>query len=145
MRRRKFDFFTKGNAMMSFSKADDKFVACATNDAQRQVAIIQRSQQRRVQILALVLSGMVALISIGVVVFDRPTRAHDVASESLALFVVVMQFLCLMKTESDLRLLKVIDLLRQQEAAKNPQAQVDTMPNASDSAEGSSAPVELAP
>ena len=96
--------------MNCLDRADAKFVAEATDDSQRRAAIERLSGVRRTTLWAAILSTVSFLIIFILGAF-HPTFGAVGGAIGIG-FITMSQWVNLMKVESDLRLLKVVEMLR---------------------------------
>jgi len=102
--------FRLPNFMKHLEKADARFMAQATDDSQRRAAIEQLSEVRRSR-YRLAILGTAGCCFIFVWGLLYPTSAVPEGAIA-AVFGTVMAWWGAMKSESDLRLLKVVDNLK---------------------------------
>jgi len=96
--------------MNYLERSDATFVARAANDSKRQAAIEHLSRARRSIVWMVVLSNGLFL---GVFFLGARHPTFGAVGAAIGLgFAAVMNWVCFMRCESDLRLLKVVEQLR---------------------------------
>jgi hypothetical protein len=95
--------------MKSFDKADDAFIQAAVDDSRRPELIASMARRRTMVFWAAVISSVCALA----IMFIEITGKAHISGMSGAVFFYVsaMNWMQVMKCDSDLRLLKMVDKL----------------------------------
>ena len=95
--------------MKTSDRDDNNFVDAAVDDTRRQAKIEELTKQRNKLSWS---SGIVTACALGVAFIDGFGKSNNATLSALILFVATMNWILLFKTESDLRLLKVVEKLK---------------------------------
>ena len=95
--------------MKSFDKADDTFIQMAVDDSRRPELIKETSRKRTILFWCAVLITVCALLMIFV---ETNAKAHNSGIAGVEFTVAAMTWMQVLKIESDLRLLKLVEKLK---------------------------------
>ena len=91
--------------MKSFAKADDAFIQAAVDDSRRQELIKCTARRQTIMFWCAVVISVCAVLMI--------FNAHNSGSAGVEFAVAAMTWMQVFKCESDLRLLKLVDKLKE--------------------------------